>query len=90
MHLTVGYLATPTGDDGVALAGSLAKTFGATVDVVLLVREELPEGHPGRTEYQQLLIRKARSGSPRPSQRSPRRACRRMRTCWSGSPARRP
>ena len=24
MHLTVGYLATPTGDDGVALAGALA------------------------------------------------------------------
>jgi predicted phosphoribosyltransferase len=58
MHLTVGYLATPTGDDGVALGGSLAKTFGATVDVVLVVREELPDGHPGRAEYQQLLIRK--------------------------------
>src|ERR1700754_2664607 len=56
MHLTVGYLATPTGDDGVALAGSLAKTFDASVDVVLVVREELPDGHPGRAEYQQLLI----------------------------------
>jgi nucleotide-binding universal stress UspA family protein len=58
MHLTVGYLATPTGDDGVALASVLARTFGATVDVVLIVREELPDGHPGRAEYQQLLIRK--------------------------------
>jgi nucleotide-binding universal stress UspA family protein len=58
MHLTVGYLATPTGDDGVALAGALAKTFGATVDVVLVVREEFPDGHPGRAEYQQLLIRR--------------------------------
>jgi nucleotide-binding universal stress UspA family protein len=58
MHLTVGYLATPTGDDGVALASALANTFGATVDVVLVVREELPDGHPGRAEYQQLLIRK--------------------------------
>jgi len=58
MHLTVGYLATPTGDDGVALAGALAKTFGATVDVVLVVREEFPDGHPGRAEYQQLLVRK--------------------------------
>ena len=58
MHLTVGYLATPTGDDGVALASALAKTFGATVDVVLVVREELPDGHPGRAEYQQLLISK--------------------------------
>lgn len=58
MHLTVGYLATPTGDDGVALASALARTFGATVDVVLVVREEFPDGHPGRAEYQHLLIRK--------------------------------
>ena len=35
MHLTVGYLATPTGDDGVALASALAKTFDARVDVAL-------------------------------------------------------
>ena len=56
MHLTIGYLATPTGDDGVALASALAKTFGATVDVVLVVRQELPDGHPGRAEYQKLLI----------------------------------
>jgi nucleotide-binding universal stress UspA family protein len=58
MHLTVGYLATPTGDDGVALAGALAKTFDATVDVALVVREEYPDGHPGRAEYQLLLVRK--------------------------------
>ena len=58
MHLTVGYLATPTGDDGVALAGALANTFDATVDVVLVVREEYPDGHPGRAEYQQLLVSK--------------------------------
>ena len=56
MHLTVGYLATPTGDDGVALASALAKTFDADVDVVLVVREELPDGHPGRAEYQRLLV----------------------------------
>lgn len=56
MHLTVGYLATPTGDDGVALARALATTFGADVDVVLVVREELPDGHPGRAEYQHFLI----------------------------------
>lgn len=56
MHLTVGYLATPTGDDGVALASALAKTFDAQVDVVLVVRQELPDGHPGRVEYQQMLV----------------------------------
>ena len=58
MHLTVGYLATPTGNDGVALASVLARTFGATVDVVLIVRQELPDGHPGRAKYQELLVRK--------------------------------
>lgn len=56
MHLTVGYLATPTGDDGVALASALAKTFDAEVDVVLVVRQEMPDGHPGRIEYQKLLV----------------------------------
>ena len=58
MHLTVGYLATPTGNDGVALAGALATTFDAEVDVVLVVREEFPDGHPGRAEYQELLVNK--------------------------------
>ncbi len=58
MHLTVGYLATPTGDDGVALASTLAKTFDAEVDVVLVVREEMPDGHPGRAQYQQFLVNK--------------------------------
>jgi nucleotide-binding universal stress UspA family protein len=60
MHLTVGYLATPTGDDGVALASALAKTFDAEVDVVLVVREEMPDGHPGQAEYQQLLINRGK------------------------------
>ena len=58
MHLPVGYLATPTGDDGVALASVLARPCDATVDVVLVVREEYPDGHPGRAEYQQLLVDK--------------------------------
>lgn len=58
MHLTVGYLATPTGHDGVALASVLARTFGATVDVLLVVRAEYPDGHPGREQYQQLLVNK--------------------------------
>lgn len=60
MHLTVGYLATPTGDDGVALASALAKTFDAEVDVVLVVRQEMPDGHPGRAEYQKLLVNRGK------------------------------
>jgi len=40
----------------VALASALAKTFEAAVDVVLVVPEELPDGHPGRAEYQRLLV----------------------------------
>ena len=56
MHLTVGYLATPTGDDGVALAAALTRTFDATIDVVLIVRHELPDGHPGRGQYQEILL----------------------------------
>lgn len=58
MHLTVGYLATPTGDDGIALASALAKAFDAAVDVLLVVREELPDGHPGRAQYQDLLVKR--------------------------------
>lgn len=61
MHLTVGYLATPTGDDGVALAGVLARTFDAEVDVVLVIRHELPDGHPGRGHYQEVLIENGRT-----------------------------
>lgn len=65
MHLTVGYLATPTGDDGVALAAALAKTFDASVDVVLVVRQELPDGHPGRAQYQEVLLERGKGWADR-------------------------
>ena len=58
MHLTIGYLATPTGDDGVALAGALAASFDATADIVLVVHHELPDGHPGRAQYQETLVKR--------------------------------
>ena len=74
MHLTVGYLATPTGDDGVALASALAKTFDASVDVILVVREELPDGHPGRAEYEHFLIERGEEWISKPLTRSRRRA----------------
>ena len=58
MHLTVGYLATPTGDDGVALASALAATFDATADIVRVVHHALPDGHAGRAQYQQMLVKR--------------------------------
>ena len=58
MHLSVGYLSTPTGDDGVALASALAATFDATADIVLVVHHALPDGHAGRAQYQQMLVKR--------------------------------
>jgi len=60
MHLTVGYLATPPGEDGIALSATLATTFGAAVDVLIVVRHELPDGHPGRAEYQHMLVERGK------------------------------
>ena len=88
MHLTVGYLATPTGDDGVALAGALAKTFDADVDVVLVVRDELPDGHPGRGRVPgNCCSSGASSGSPGPSPRWRPAVSRRRPTVLSASPS---
>ena len=36
MHLTVGYLATLTGDDGAALAGALATAYSFPVSLATL------------------------------------------------------
>ena len=72
MHLTVGYLATPTGDDGVALASALAKTFDADVDVVLVVREELP-GRPSRAAPSTSSCSSSGRGVDRPGHRRPGR-----------------
>ena len=41
--------------DGVAPAGALAATFDATADTVLVVHHELPDGNPGRAQYQETL-----------------------------------
>ena len=63
MHLTVGYLATPTGDDGVALASALAKTFDAEVDVVLVVRQEMPTATRAAPNTRSCWSKRVRSGS---------------------------
>jgi hypothetical protein len=35
---------------------SPTRTVEPAFDVVLVVREEMPDGHPGRAAYQQLLV----------------------------------
>ncbi|SIR80303.1 universal stress protein [Williamsia sterculiae] len=68
-RITVGYLATTTGADGVELGVTLARATGAALDLVCVVREEEPDGNPGRGGYQELLISRAeewlRSGAER-------------------------
>ena len=57
MHLTVGYLATPTGDDGVALAGALARTFDADRRRgARRPRRSCPTAIPAAAEYQEVLV----------------------------------
>jgi nucleotide-binding universal stress UspA family protein len=58
-RIVVGYLATPSGADGVELGVSLARAIGGTLDLVCVVREEEPDGTPGRGPYQQLLVDRA-------------------------------
>jgi nucleotide-binding universal stress UspA family protein len=58
MHVTVGYLATPSGDDGVALAAALATTLDATVDVVLVLAGDDPPME-GSGPYRKILEAKA-------------------------------
>jgi nucleotide-binding universal stress UspA family protein len=59
MRLTVGYLYTDTGDDGVNLAIAIAKATGAAIDLVCVVRATEPDGAPGRAGYQEALVNKA-------------------------------
>ncbi len=58
-RITVGYLATQSGDDGVALAVALARSTDAAVDLVCVVRSEEPDGIPGRAAYQDILVSRA-------------------------------
>lgn len=60
-RLVVGYLATPSGDDGVALAVALARQTGAAIDLVCVVHPVPYDGHPGIEQYQQRLENQAAS-----------------------------
>lgn len=54
-RLTVGYLATPSGADGVVLAVALARVTGAAIDLVCVVRPVPYDGQPGLAQYQQRI-----------------------------------
>lgn len=54
-RLTVGYLATPSGHDGVVLAAAIARATGAGIDLVCVVHPVPYDGHPGIEQYQARL-----------------------------------
>jgi nucleotide-binding universal stress UspA family protein len=61
MRLIVGYLATPSGDDGLTLGVRLARTLGATLDLTIVLPNDrglVPAGHYDKilaTQAQQWL-----------------------------------
>ncbi|GGG13192.1 universal stress protein UspA [Rhodococcoides trifolii] len=62
MRLTVGYLATPSGDDGIALAVAMARTFGASVDICLVLEDERRVPAKGGVEsaWEDIVVDRAR------------------------------
>ncbi|WP_206491701.1 universal stress protein [Rhodococcus sp. KRD162] len=59
MNITVGYLATPSGDDGVALATALARALDASIDIVLVMSVDDPVME-GSGPYRKVLHAQAR------------------------------
>ncbi len=58
-RLAVGYLATPSGNDGVALAVAVAQATGAAIDLICVVKPVPYDGHPGLDQYQERLENQA-------------------------------
>ncbi|MFJ4651694.1 universal stress protein [Nocardia sp. NPDC088792] len=58
-RLVVGYLATPSGDDGLALAIRLARTLGAHLDICMVLPPDPPGASPN-SSYDDLLAVQAR------------------------------
>lgn len=58
-RLVVGYLATPSGNDGVALAAALARKTGASIDLVCVVHPVPYDGSPGLEQYEARLEEQA-------------------------------
>ena len=60
MKFIVGYLATPSGEDGVALGVRLARTFGAEIALcIVLPPDRLVGGHPGGGNFEEVLAAQA-------------------------------
>ncbi|WP_338886498.1 universal stress protein [Rhodococcus sovatensis] len=61
MRLIVGYQATPSGEDGIALAAILARTFNATLDIciVLPCERPVPSKAPVEVAYDDILVQQA-------------------------------
>lgn len=58
-RLAVGYLATPSGNDGVVLAVAMAHATGAAIDLICVVKPVPYDGHPGLDQYQERLENQA-------------------------------
>lgn len=60
MKLIVGYLATPSGEDGLALGIRLARTLGAEIALcIVLPPDRVVGGHPGGGNFEQVLAEQA-------------------------------
>lgn len=58
-RLAVGYLATPSGNDGVALASAIAAKTGAALDLICVVQPIPYDGQPGLEQYMERLENQA-------------------------------
>ncbi|MCQ4118202.1 universal stress protein [Rhodococcus tibetensis] len=61
MRLVVGYLATPSGEDGLALGTQLARSLGAQLDICMVLPPDrtVPARVPAKTGYDDILAARA-------------------------------
>lgn len=61
MRLIVGYQATPSGADGIALGATLARSLQASLDICLVLPQErpVPSKAPVEAGYDDILIDRA-------------------------------
>ncbi|MDJ0110096.1 universal stress protein, partial [Rhodococcus erythropolis] len=61
MRLIVGYLATPSGKDGLVLGAQLARSLGAQLDICMVLPPDrtLPAKVPSEAGYDDILAARA-------------------------------